>query len=133
MTDEKPTVAHGVPNQLQLAQERTFLAQERTLMAWIRTAASLITFGFTLFKFFEYLDERDPARMAQHLFSARTFGTLMIIIGIATLALATWHQRRVMRRLRESYPQAPFSLALWLAGLISVLGVLALGATIFRS
>src|SRR5581483_2367687 len=42
-------------DQVGLAFERTYLAHERTLMAWIRTAASLITFGFTLFKYFQYL------------------------------------------------------------------------------
>ena len=36
-----------------LAVTRTRLAHERTLMAWVRTAASLISFGFTIYKFFE--------------------------------------------------------------------------------
>ena len=37
-----------------LAAERTRLASERTLMAWIRTSTSLIAFGFTIFKFFQW-------------------------------------------------------------------------------
>ena len=36
-----------------LAYERTFLAHERTLMAWVRTAGSLITFGSSIYKFFQ--------------------------------------------------------------------------------
>ena len=36
-----------------LAYDRTRLAYERTLMAWVRTGTSLITFGFTIYKFFE--------------------------------------------------------------------------------
>ncbi len=36
-----------------LSYERTFLAHERTLMAWVRTSSSLITFGFSIYKFFE--------------------------------------------------------------------------------
>jgi putative membrane protein len=36
----------------QLSIERTMLAHERTLMAWVRTATSLISFGFTIYKFF---------------------------------------------------------------------------------
>jgi len=40
-----------------LAIERTRLAHERTLMAWVRTATSLISFGFTVYKFFQYLRE----------------------------------------------------------------------------
>ena len=37
-----------------LAYDRTRLAFERTMLAWVRTAASLITFGFTVYKFFEF-------------------------------------------------------------------------------
>ena len=38
-----------------LAVDRTRLAHERTLMAWVRTATSLISFGFTIYKFFQFL------------------------------------------------------------------------------
>jgi putative membrane protein len=44
----KPTLSNT-----DLAFERTVLAYERTLMAWIRTAISLISFGFTIYKFFQ--------------------------------------------------------------------------------
>ncbi len=36
-----------------LAIARTRLSYERTLMAWVRTAISLISFGFTIYKFFQ--------------------------------------------------------------------------------
>ena len=38
----------------QMALDRTWLAHERTLMAWVRTATSMISFGFTIYKFFEF-------------------------------------------------------------------------------
>ena len=47
---EKP--APRLDEGTRLAYERTVLAHERTLMAWLRTAVSLITFGFTIYKFF---------------------------------------------------------------------------------
>ena len=40
-----------------LALKRTSTAGERTLMAWIRTALSMIGFGFSIYKFFQYLPE----------------------------------------------------------------------------
>ena len=49
--------APAITDATRLAVERTRLAHERTLMAWVRTATSLISFGFTLFKFFQYLHQ----------------------------------------------------------------------------
>jgi uncharacterized membrane protein YidH (DUF202 family) len=47
-----------------LAVERTRLAYERTLMAWVRTVASLISFGFTIYKFFELELRGGPSATA---------------------------------------------------------------------
>ena len=52
-----------LPNATQLAVERTRLAYERTLMAWVRTATSLISFGFTIYKFFQFLREEGAGTM----------------------------------------------------------------------
>ncbi|MFT3883218.1 MAG: DUF202 domain-containing protein [Gemmatales bacterium] len=111
-------------DQLTLALERTWLAHERTLMAWTRTATSLITFGFTLYKFFEYLHERGEVVRANQVLGARTFGLTMIGIGVLTLVIASVQHRIQTQRLRAHYPGAPFSLALLLACLIACLGVL---------
>jgi len=43
-----------------LALRRSLMAGERTLMAWIRTALSMIGFGFSIYKFFQYLPEELP-------------------------------------------------------------------------
>ncbi len=120
------------PDQITLAVERTLLAHERTLMAWIRTGLSLVTFGFTLFKFFEFLHEHEPGRYEYQALGARTFGRVMIALGILTLGLATWQHRRSMHGLRAYSPAAPRSVALLLAVLISALGILALIATVHR-
>ena len=44
-----------------LALQRSLMAGERTLMAWIRTALSMIGFGFSIYKFFQYLPEEIAA------------------------------------------------------------------------
>ena len=38
-----------------LSYDRTRLAYENTMMAWVRTATSLITFGFSIYKFFSVI------------------------------------------------------------------------------
>jgi len=44
----------SVANPDRLSFERTRAAYDRTVMTWIRTAASLITFGFSAYKFFQF-------------------------------------------------------------------------------
>jgi len=65
-----------------LAYERTYLAHERTLMGWVRTAISLISFGFTIAKLFEYLRKKEGAQAP--LLGPRAVGIIMIATG-ATL------------------------------------------------
>jgi uncharacterized protein DUF2490/uncharacterized protein DUF202 len=57
----------------QLALDRTRLAHDRTLMAWVRTATSLISFGFTIYKFFQYLHEKGEASPERYLIGPREF------------------------------------------------------------
>lgn len=121
------------PDQLSLALERTYLAHERTLMAWTRTATSLITFGFTLYKFFEFLHERGEVARGQQIFGTRTFGLIMIGIGVVTLIVASLQHHVLMRRLKTHYPEAPLSLALLLAVLIATLGILGFVSGIVHS
>jgi putative membrane protein len=122
----------GSADVTQLAVERTLLAHERTLMAWIRTSMAMITLGFSLYKFFFYLREWEPERHAASAFGARAYGLVMIATGVVSLAIAIWQHRREVKRLGELYPDAPFSLATWLALLIVGLGVLAFGAAVFQ-
>jgi putative membrane protein len=116
----------------QLALDRTRLAHDRTLMAWVRTATSLISFGFTIYKFFQYLHEKGEASADRHLIGPREFALTMICIGLFALLIATLQHRRDMKALREEHPGVPYSLATVLAALISGLGILALVAVIFR-
>lgn len=113
-----------------LAADRTRLAYERTLMAWVRTAISLISFGFTIYKFFQIELAGKPDRAI----SATAFSLLMIIIGLISLVMATLEHRRDLNGLRVEYPYLPgsVSLARILAALVSVLGIMALIAVIFR-
>jgi putative membrane protein len=96
-------------------------------MAWVRTATSLISFGFTIYKFFQYLNEGKPS-VEGRLLGPREFALLMIVIGLTALAIATVEHRRSMQRLRAEYEtgSVPRSLAAFVAALIALLGVLGL-------
>ena len=115
-----------------LAVERTRLAHDRTLMAWVRTSASLISFGFTIYKFFQYMQEKgQPAE--DRIFGPREFALSLIFIGLFALVLATIQNRREMQVLRKHYPKdVPYSLATVLGGLVGLLGCVTFFAVVLR-
>jgi putative membrane protein len=108
-----------------MALSRTVLAYQRTLMAWIRTSASLISFGFTIYKFFEYLREAENVNPAAHLgrFGPRRFGMAMIFIGFSALILAVLEYRHGMNALEEEYGPFRRSMTGVIAGLVAVFGM----------
>ncbi len=120
----------GLDLSTKLAFDRTWVAYERTMLAWVRTATSLITFGFSVYKFFEIL--REEGRPTNPLIGARQFGLLLVSIGLASLALATVEYRQNIRMLGAEYEGRPRSLAVIVAALISILGIIAMALMIFR-
>ena len=118
---------------LLLSVDRTRLSYERTLMSWIRTATSLITFGFSIYKFFQ-IEAQKAASTSSRLVGPREFAIMMIVIGLTALLMATAEHRRELRALKVDYPHAriPRSIARLIAGLISILGVTAFVAAVFR-
>ena len=116
-----------------LSIDRTRLSYDRTLMSWIRTATSLITFGFSIYKFFQIEAEKTAATSAR-LLGPREFAMAMIAIGLTSLLLATLEHRRDLGALKIQYPNAtiPRSTARMMAALISVLGIVAFLAAVFR-
>lgn len=114
----------------QLALERTRAAYERTMMSWIRTATSLITFGFSVYKFFQL---ENPERMLRdRLIGPRQFALILVSIGLVSLVLATLEYRENIRALGARYADSRRSLSAVVAALISALGVVALIVMIFR-
>jgi inner membrane protein YidH len=103
-----------------LAVQRTRLAQERTLMAWIRTSTSLIAFGFTILKFFEYLATDERRR--EPILSPWVLGMIMILLGLVGLTLAWIQHRQEMKALRAEVGPMPYSIAGVMAGFIAALG-----------
>ena len=127
-----PTAVEELNPQTKLSIERTCLAHERTLMAWVRTSTSLISFGFTIYKFFQYLRESQTAS-PRGLVGPREFALMMITIGIVALVLATIGHRRSLEALRVQYGiPVPHSLATTVSWLVGVFGLLLLLAVVFH-
>jgi putative membrane protein len=114
----------------ELSLDRTVLAHERTLMAWIRTSTSLISFGFSIYKFFQYLVETSNTRRPYKLFGPREYAITMIGVGITALAIAMLNHRRELKILEQTYGKSyrstgtKLALVIFLTGLAFLLLVL---------
>lgn len=115
-----PTLDEGT----RLALRRTQLAAERTLMAWIRTAFSMISFGFTIGKFLDYLANQPDSRLP--LGEHNLLPKLLVLIGLASLLIGIWEHRHLMLKLGDvegrRHIVAPIGIV---ASLVALLGVLA--------
>jgi putative membrane protein len=81
-----------------LGEQRTILAADRTLMAWMRTSLSMLSFGFTIYKF---LDSIPPAPGQAHHDSPQRVGLFLAALGTAAMVMGTlsyWTTLREMRR-----------------------------------
>lgn len=123
LAEERTDLAH---DRTDLAVQRTVMAANRTLMAWVRTAISLISFGFTMYKFLQAaagsaakltpLQEQGPRRL----------GLMLIFLGTASVVLGTVEYVRTVNELdkmgAKAYrPKADFSLIV--GALIGLLGL----------
>jgi putative membrane protein len=114
----------------QLALDRTWMAHERTLMAWVRTATSMISFGFTVYKFFEF--ETSKLSPPGHtMLSPRLFSILMTSTGLFGLFMALISHHFEMQPMRK-YLKRKRSLAQIFGLIIFILGMFALLAAVRR-
>jgi len=109
---------------------RTRASYERTMMSWIRTSTSLITFGFTIYKFFQLEGVGRPRE--NYLVGPREFALMLVSIGLGALVLATLEHRQNIRMLGTQYATSTLSLSVIVAASIAALGIAALIAMIFR-
>lgn len=131
MNDQPTSAAPRLGTATTLAFERTRIAYERTMMAWIRTATSLITFGFSVYKFFEFELKNSPA--SPMLVGPRAFGLGLIVIGLLSMLVGTVEHARDLKSLRQQYVGMPKSLSGIVAIVVGVLGLCALVAVLLRA
>ncbi len=110
-----------------LALIRTTCSSERSVLSWMRTYVSLYSFGFSISKFADFLQQPDQGRVS----GLDRLGLAIILLGIAGLTLSLIeHIRRVrtMRRLglpdtAPSWLPSAVGVVLLSAGLITVIGI----------
>jgi putative membrane protein len=115
----------------ELSRRRTVMSADRTMMSWTRTSLSMISFGFTIYKFLQYLREQASTSVA---FTAphgpRRLGEALIVLGLAALIIGgVQHWRAlgeygVVRRWRNA--------SLFFAACVVLIGIVALMSVAFR-
>jgi putative membrane protein len=92
--------AHNRPPVLpaDLGEMRTIMAADRTLMAWIRTSLSMLSFGFTIYKFLDAMAEHDQLARSN---SPQQVGMFLAGMGTAAMVLGTWSYWATLRDLQR--------------------------------
>jgi putative membrane protein len=118
---------------LDLGYERTRMAADRTLMAWIRTSLSMISFGFSIYKFFQYLRDTSIAASSIQHYAPRNFGVALVAVGMFLLVVAAIDYFLFIKKLCQSTGQKlQISLTPVAAIILFIIGVLVLINLMFR-
>jgi putative membrane protein len=115
-----------------LALDRTRMAAERTLMAWVRTALSMITFGFTIYKFLDALQDESTVPVLRPN-TPRNLGLILIGIGTFAVIAASVQHWTYMKKLNQAPSGAQWDLAFMVASLIAILGLVMFWSILLRS
>jgi len=115
-----------------LAFQRTVIAAERTLMAWIRTTISMIGFGFSIYKFFQYLPEEIASGNIQRPQAPRNLGMTLIALGTLALAAATWQHHNFLKEIGASNVRHMWSISIVIAIAVILIGVVTFYGVLLR-
>ena len=124
MSETKPSLSDV------LALERTRLAADRTLMAWLRTGLSMISFGFTIYKFLQYLRAEEMVTRLRPQ-GPRNLGLSLIGIGTFSLIIACIQHWKYIKKLRPEHPYNPLNLTLIVSCIVGIIGFLAFISILF--
>jgi putative membrane protein len=117
----------------ELATRRTIIASERTLMAWIRTALSMIGFGFTIYKFFQYLPAELAAGNVRRPQAPRNLALTLIGLGTLALMAASWEHRLFLNGIGTSEHRHVWSVSFVVSIFVILIGAIAFYGVLMRS
>ncbi len=104
------------------------MAADRTLMAWVRTALSMISFGFTIYKFLETLQQSGTSVISV---TPRSIGLFLVGLGTLSVLLGLIEYRQTMIDLDQRHypairrPAFVIALILFAAGAFLFLSIVA--------
>jgi putative membrane protein len=107
-----------------LAVDRTVMAANRTLMAWVRTALSMISFGFTIYKFLQSATHGDPVGLLKAQ-GPRRLGLFLIALGTACVVMGSVEYFQTLKRLDDQSPDrhSPLNFSFAVGLVIGILGL----------
>ena len=113
----------GLPtNTPNLGAMRTMMAADRTLMAWIRTSLAMLSFGYTIYKILQEL--QDAGKLMPEDSTPRNAGVVLSVAGTAALIMGIVEYRGTLMLLRQYITSWRVRPALIMAILMSMAGVL---------
>ncbi len=115
-----------------MALRRTQIAAERTLMAWIRTSLSMIGFGFSIYKFFQYLPEEIATGNIRRPQAPRNLGLSLIALGTVALAVAAWQHMNFLKEIGKSQTRHVWSLSFAVAMVVILIGCITFYGVLLR-
>jgi putative membrane protein len=117
--DTTPTANELAQQRTDLAANRNLMAADRTLMAWIRTALSLLSFGFTIYKVLETLQQGGGLRHT----SPRNAGLFLAAMGTLAMVMGTLEYLQTRKSLQPNLPVPFFRPSFVMAVIMSIAGV----------
>jgi putative membrane protein len=118
-----PTSNELAAQRTDLASKRTRLAAERTLMAWLRTSLSMISFGFTIYKFLQDVSRAEKLTLPDQ--GPRNLGLALVGLGTVALIVASFQHWSLMKELQgHASTRTRISLVLAISITIALLGTL---------
>ena len=98
------------------------MAADRTLMAWMRTSLSMLSFGFTIYKFLLYVRES----LTNNLMKAqgpRRFGIVLIALGTACMVIGLIDYYGMYCKYGKGSGRSPLNFSFFAGLLTALLGL----------
>ena len=133
----EPTPKGLIVKASKIDRQREHQANERTFLAWLRTSIALIAFGFAIARFGLFLRQLQVSLTQQEppthpIFNSENLGFILVIFGIATIALAAWRYNQVFHQI-ERGDYRPNRLMVWMmTAAVMILGTLSIPLILWR-